>query len=136
MLGFIKVNLLKAILLYPRRPAPSGAFSILSPLPENGVVNIGYTAHIASVQPACDVSNCEHSLTLGKPFYATLSPVRINNRKQQQSLAQVRMSQKRLMSQKVLFSVTKTTQKLPSPLSSLPAESPASKQIQGFRAIY
>ena len=93
------------------------------------VVNIADTAHTASVQPACDVSNREHLLTPGKSIYATLSPVRINNRKQQQSLAQVRMSQK------VFFSVTKTTQKLPSPLSSLPAESPASQQIRGFRAI-
>ena len=63
-----------------------------------------------------------------KPFYGKLCPVRINNRKQQQSLAQVRISQK-------AFFVTKTTQKFPSPLSRLPAESPASKQIQGFRAI-
>ncbi len=38
-------------------------------------MNIGDTAHTASVQPACDVSNCEHLLTPGKPFYATLSPV-------------------------------------------------------------
>ena len=96
---------------------------------ETGVVNIGDTAPTAAMQPACDVSNCEHLLTPAKPLYATLSPVRINNRKQQQSLAQVRMSQK------VFFFVTKTTQELPSPLSSLPAESPASKQIQGFRAI-
>ncbi len=58
------------------------------------LVNIGDTAHTASVQPACDLSNRERLLTLGKPFYATLSLVRINNRKQQQSLAQVRMSQK------------------------------------------
>ena len=87
------------------------------------------------MQPACDVSNCEHLLTPGKPFYATLSPVRINNRKQQQSLAQVRMSQKRYMSLKVFFSVTKTIQELSSPLTSLPAESPASKQLQGFRAL-
>ena len=64
-------------------------------------MNIGDTAHTASAQPACDVSNCEHLLTPGKRFYATLSPVQINNRKQQQSLAQVRMSQKRFISQKV-----------------------------------
>ena len=79
------------------------------------VVKIGATAYIASVPPACDLSNREHLLTPGKPFYVTLSPVRINNRKQQQSLAQVRMSRN------VLFSIIKTTQKLPSPLSSLPA---------------
>ena len=70
---------------------------------KRGVVNIGYTAHTASMQPACDVSKCEHSLTPGKPFYATLSPVRVNNRKQQQSLAHVRMSQKRLMLQKAFL---------------------------------
>ena len=57
------------------------------------VVNIGDTAHTASVQPACDLSNRERLLTLGKSFYATLSLVRINNRQQQQSLAQVHMSQ-------------------------------------------
>ena len=67
------------------------------------VVNIADTAHTASVQPACDVSNREHLLTLGKPFYATLSLVQINNRKQQQSLARIRMSQKRFMSQKAFL---------------------------------
>ena len=67
------------------------------------VVNIGDTAHTASVQLACDVSNREYLFTPGKPVYATLSSVRINNRKQLQSLAQVRMSQKRFMWQK-LFS--------------------------------
>ncbi len=51
------------------------------------MVNIGDTARSASVQPDCDVSKRERLLTPGKPFYATLSPVRINNRKQQQSLA-------------------------------------------------
>ena len=59
-------------------------------------MNIGDTAQTASMQPACDVSNCEHLLTPGKRFYATLGPVRINNRKQQQSLAQVRMSKSAL----------------------------------------
>ncbi len=66
-------------------------------------MNIGDTAHTASAQPVCDVSNCEHLLTPGKPFHATLSPVRIYNRKQQQSLAQVRKSQKRFTSQ-IVFS--------------------------------
>ena len=56
------------------------------------MVNIGDTALNVSVQPARDVSNRERLLTPGKPLYATLSPMRINNRKQQQSLAQVHMS--------------------------------------------
>ena len=63
-----------------------------------GAVNIVDTAPATAMQPACDVSNCEHLLSPAKPLCATLSPARINNRKQQQSLAQVRMSQKVLSS--------------------------------------
>ena len=69
------------------------------------VVKIGATAYTASEQPVCDLSNREHSLTPSKPFYATLT-VRINNRKQQQSLAQVRMSRK------VFFSIIKNDTKV------------------------
>ncbi len=98
-------------------------------------MSIGDTAHTALVQPACDGSNCEPLLTPGKPFHATLSPMRINNRKQQQSLAAGSYVAIALYVAISLFSVKKTTEKLPSPLSSLLAESPASKQIQRLRAI-
>ena len=74
-------------------------------------MNIGDTAHTASAQPACDVSNCEYLLTPGKRFCATLRPMQINNRKQQQSLVQVRMSQKRFMLQ-IVFSRNKNDTKI------------------------
>ncbi len=92
------------------------------------MLNIGDTGHTAPVQPACDVSNRELLLTLVNPF-------RLSSVQRGLTIASSSNPWLRFVYCKKLFFVTKTTQEFPSPLSRLPAESPASKQIQGFRAI-